>query len=480
MPNDLFKKYQNLSFKEIDIDSDHKKKLKQNLFRKKEAKSHFWTWTKAIFTAPVLAAFALIFILNSKQETVKQIMQPQEALAQAIKNTFDFNSFEKTFGLPNDGKFYHRQYSYNYENTDSIIDLWRDKTNIRIDESRVFNSWFNDFHLLNKEKMFISTLLNEKTYCEGQISESIGPSFDCFTPEEIKKTLAEIDLSPFFPPNKEDFIGDLTYSDTYDELYGPGFILNWSTAKPIDHSWLSFSSLSRGLITNFVITDDFNWEDGYQLPEINQLGPKFFNQLKNGRYWHRATLYTGISLEKDTFYFQIISDKESNGTPERKSMVYLIDSIKKEVQALSSQDFIEKIKEKALNNNISKQFFYRTLQPVIYILNHPEKFNEPIKTSLIDFQGEKIVESRYILPEAFFKQLALSTHAGTLIYIKPSKEDLYYIDFFFDQKQGQFLGYSIKKNESELESLWIQDKILPDAKTSQIFDENAWKEQFKS
>lgn len=191
MNKEAFKKHFEASMSKVEINVQLKKNISNHLFPMKSQKNPFWTWTKAIFTVPVAALIVIIFILNSSQEVVKQVLSPQQTLARALENTFHLGSFETTFGLPDDGKLYYRkirigqsEHLISTENNGGV-DLWTDGINLRAQTSGTgisnsaaegFGESFNYYSVL--------TAPEEGQFCFSSVYLFIPDCANILTPDQ--------------------------------------------------------------------------------------------------------------------------------------------------------------------------------------------------------------------------------------------------------------------------------------------------------
>lgn len=471
MLNDLFKKYSDQSFEEIEIDSHHKKQLLSHLFKEKEVKRHFWTWTKAIFTAPVVATIAIVFFLSSNQETVK-VLLPQEALAQALENTFNLDTFETTFGLPDDGKLYHRVMTYNSNHSENPIEpyvattnIWTDGTKMRRDSLILSKS--NDQY-----RNFNSFLINpqEDLRCYLELFKECE-SLSAFNANEIERFTSGKGV--YNAIETENLIENLTVEPFYDAPKGPVYLIQWSTKEPMK---------SAGILNGYDLNGGAGGmiDDPYTVahPDANS----YVNDLKEGKYWHKTSISMDTNFIADKKFFQItnhdsqhlIDPRETesasqnfdpNSKPEY-SMIYTIDRNYK-VSPFATDAYIQEIKKRNTSTDAAKDMYYMGFQTAIFFLKR-DNFSDPVFVKNIKRDGIEMVQLRFILPDAYFRSITPD----------PITDD-YFIDLFIDESQTRFLGYAKIKNEVELESLWIEDGVLPDSQKLKFFDKSAWMESFK-
>ena len=463
MLNDLFKKYQSHSFRGIDIDRHHKKRLRDSLFKTGKTKIPFWTWSKAIFTAPVVALIAIVFVLSSNKTLIQHTLLPQDALAQAIQNTFNLDSFETTFGLPDDGKFYHRVMTYHSNETENpngpfaeMTHLWTDGKNMRRDVSLLHDN--DTYH------NFYSFLVNHQ--------ENINCSFVLFKECQPLSTFNQDQITwfleggtPYKPVKSEELISDLSITPFYDGPKGPMYLLKWSTDEPMKFAEIITGYDPMGGAVGLI-------DDPAIVSKPDEYG--FVNMLDGQKYWHGTTLALETKFIAKKQYFQIknhvpldardprqVAGGQIQNVPEKSSMIYAIDR-NGTVGSLAPDEFVEDMKRYNASTDVDKDLFQMGFQSAIFSLKK-EKFARPIDIQSLEKEGEKLIKYRYLLSNDYY---------DPFIPVYP-KED-YFVDLYINETQTKFRGYVMVKDETELESLWIQDETLSDAKKTDLFDQAAW------
>lgn len=464
MLNDLFKKYQSHSFREIDIDRHHKKRLQDSLFKTGKTKIPFWTWTKAIFTAPMVAVVAIVFILSSNKPIIEHTFLPQEALAQSLENTFNLDTFETTFGLPSDGKFYHRVMTYHsnapenhYGPYAETTDLWTDGKSVRRDITMLSDdATYRDFF------SFLISAVDDAN-CSFVTFKECQP-LAAFNQDQIKWFLDG--NMPYKPADSEMLVSDLSVAPIYDGLKGPIYFLKWSTKAPVQSAEIMSGYDPMGGSLGFI--DD---------PAI-VLNPdkySFVNVFQDGKYWHGTTLAIETNFIAKKQYFQIknhvslhqldphlIENGETqNHFTEESSMIYAIDR-NGGVRSLTPDEFVEDMKGYNASTDAAKDLFHMGFQTAVFLLKH-NNFSAPIFIQHIEKNNQNLIQIRYQMPEIY----------NRIVGYEGSKDE-YKVDFFLDETQAHFVGYELIKNGTETESLWIKDEILPDAEKPNLFDQATW------
>lgn len=457
----FFKDHLEKSMAEVEVDHTFKNELAEKLFSPQKGKKHFWTWTKAIFTTPVFAAIVLILILNSSKET---IIFSQQALAQAIDNTFDFDHFETTFGLPNDGKFYHRVLTYhNYGDDTPIVgayaetmSLWTDSENIRSDVK------FEPEHKEFTE--FRSFLINPAAglKCELALFK------ECELIETLKKQYVltfSSGLDTHYPVAQENLLQNLDINTFYDSTKGNIYQLSWSTKKPLNGAAVIWSNDPAA---------------GGTVIALNSVNEDYTNKFEQGEYWHLVSIPMDPRIDGGSVYFQIETDhflgelelEEKDLTPRNErlhSMIYALDK-NQEISPVSIENFVSYLQNKYLLWPASDDSFKANFRSIIFALKNDTYSKNSIFLKNIERNEKSIIQIRYQLPSSYSK----------IFYMPDEGEHEYFIDVFLNENQTRFLGYSLIKDEAELESLWIEDEVLPDGKKPQLFDKSAWMESIKA
>lgn len=454
----LFKEYLKKSQAEVEPNITLKRQLAGQLFSEKPAKKSFWTWTKAIFTAPVVATFVIIFILSSNQETVKQVLKPQEVLAQALENTFNLDSFERTFGLPDDGKFRYRKLTHTSKGHGEqklirTFELWSDGLNIKADVFEAANELKSGFqsYLLNKAENYSCLFVTDfQSDIFEPACETLGKSKINFIGDQ-----GEI----FFPVEKETMINKIAFQNFYSKLDGPGLKISFSTSSPIKNPRFQF------------LDSNFN--------AISLFSSDALKSSENAKNSYQIQFMRSIVDQGNIVYFQVqdvvlpelsVNEKETLKTA---SMIYQLDSKAETIRALTPQEF----KTKIPINVEYIQFISNSgvLIPAFYMMRYPEYFRSPTRTEEVTYQGKSTLKMTFDLPESFSNE--------TPTYLYPpfaGKSDVtgYKIEVFMDPEQNKFLGYAIKQNALEVEAVTLEDEILPDSEKSKIFNEDQWKKSF--
>lgn len=482
--NNPFKDYTENSMSEVQIRSKHKEELAQKMFENRFEKKPFWTWTKAIFTAPVLATIAIYFFFNFNEKVFQEVLLPQEALAQVLENTFDLDSFATTFGLPDDGKLHHRiihsksvmdMYGIS-ESKSGRTDLWSDGDQVRKDN--LYNVGDSGLKMLN------STMIDQHDHlCHtGKMSVPECVSLKDVQEERVEQIISNHGL--LYPVVQEGWISDLKgqLTTNHDML---GVLLSWSTIEPIEKKINIWTGNSLTTINSGVILSSEQKSVYHSHDDLN-----YINQLKDDKYWHSAFIdidHLKPNLNSDNIYFQIqmidaeiesayqkaLAEREGNAKSEdfqfitKASIVYQFDPSDGQLIKLPAQKVISEIKSHTVLQETLDDALISILGPALYIMKNPNEFKNPNSVEDTEYKGENIIKLNYSLSKDYFLQFG---HYTAEEYSK------YSIDLFMDSSQTKFLGYSFKKDGKELHSIWIEDEILPNSQKSDLFNKAKWLE----
>lgn len=475
----IFKDYLKKSQAEVEPNVPLKRQLSDQLFSQKFAKKSFWTWTKALFTAPAIAVLVVVMILTSNQ--TGNVLITQNALAQAIQNTFNFDAFETTFGLPEDGQFHHRIMSYYNlyspyaSGSPKPINLWMQQGNVRLDQFKSIPKFISDQPVL-ESRMFIQ---GKNIFCSYlNIKDNNGGCLDAKKPK-IPFTVSP--TGPLYEAKNETLLQDVQIESIYSEIEGAGVHLTFSTSTPLVDAQLIVGNFRDGSYSTMTLpNEDEKFTD---LKEGD-----FINHLVDGKYWASLTLPI-ITPFKEEIYFQlqkvpdafnrVVSkqdldmDRSYNEIAEESSMIYLFDGTQKQLTPLSSEQFLEVQQKYSFSQLFIDEVFYSSVLPALYVTQHPDQFTEPLSIETIKHEGEEVEQIQFVLPRSYFVEMGP-------VYQNPdaSRHDSYLINLYLNENRTRFRGYSILENGEEVEALWVSDEILPQAEFSEIFNEANWKAQW--
>lgn len=455
------------STQEIDVS------LKQSLHTQltKAPKRHWWKLSVPVVTVAVLGG--IVFYSNTKQTDqslttlVTNSLRPQEALAAALEKMFTLDTFASTFGLANDGQLHHLELEHSlltpsYQSidgtvtpaaiTESAIDIWSQDNNIKIGESKQGQ-----------------TLLNA---VEGKICSNNG----CKTLEQLQQYDLDLNLSDhgwFYPITTETMISDLSLEAFFDELNGPGLYVSWSTLTPI----------FRGQFV--ATTDSFIGGTETSILGYDSHGMKWYrNDQYDGKYWHRMPLYHRLEDNTNTYYIQILEVDNADyfGTPDpndeqtlrRGSMIYQLNYDTQTILPVSPDTVTQSIRDGSVVKAMLTPGYYRSIQPALYVLRHINDLGEPSSVTTGLEHGQVTQVMQYILPDSYTAELN-TTYSG-----QSAEGARYTMDIYLDQTATQFLGYTVKEDDTILESLWLTDTILPNDQAADLFSTEQWPDKSNS